>query len=189
MARWLAVALLAVVATGCGFHLRTWDLETSLESVYVVSSDRNPLAEPLRRALRQAGVAEAATASEAEVVVNLLDERRERRSVSVSSQARAAEYETTLAVLYQVSDGAGNELIPAQWVQQDRVYRVDRDNIVGSSEEQALLEREMQSDLIQQILRALNAVAAENDPAAGSVPDDAAAEPVPTEDAGADPAG
>ena len=38
---------------------------------------------------------------------------------------------------------------------------MDRDNIVGSSEEQALLVREMQTDLVQQILRALNAVTAE----------------------------
>jgi outer membrane lipopolysaccharide assembly protein LptE/RlpB len=35
---------------------------------------------------------------------------------------------------------------------------VDRDNLVGSSEEQALLQREMTDDLVQQIIRGVNAV-------------------------------
>jgi LPS-assembly lipoprotein len=145
--------------TACGFHLRTWDVGTSIESAYVASDARNPLEAPLKRALRQAGVAAADSAGQAEIVVELLDSRHERRSVSVSGQARAAEYETTLGIQYRVTDGQGQELVPAQWLERQRVFRVDRDNIVGSSEEQALLEREMQSDLVQQILRALNAVA------------------------------
>ncbi|HEX7038033.1 MAG TPA: LPS assembly lipoprotein LptE [Pseudomonadales bacterium] len=159
MARWLAVA--ALLLSGCGFHLRTWDVGSRIESVYVVSNPRNPLEEPLSRALRQAGVTRAASAAEAGLVVELLDSRSDRRSASVSDQARAAEYETALGVQYRVTDSEGRELIPPQWLQRERVFRVDRDNIIGSSEEQALLEREMQSDLVQQILRALSAVAAE----------------------------
>jgi LPS-assembly lipoprotein len=89
------------------------------------------------------------------VVISLLEERRERRSVSVSSQARAAEYELSLGVRFLVTDGDGRELVPEQWLERQRVFRIDRDNIVGSSEEQALLEREMQSDLVQQVLRTL----------------------------------
>jgi len=154
------VAVLALAA-GCGFHLRTWDVGTSIASAFVSADARNPLQAPLERALRQAGVAEAANADEAEVVVELLDSRRDRRSVSVSGLARAAEYETTLGVRYRVTDREGRELVPDQWLERERVFRVDRDNIVGSSEEQALLEREMQNDLVQQILRALSAVTAE----------------------------
>lgn len=155
--RELALVLLTALMAGCGFHLRTWDVGTSIESAYVVSNARNPLEGPFTRALRQANVNLAQSPEQAEVVVELLDSRRDRRSISVSDQARAAEYETTLGVQYRITDGAGNELVPAQWLERERVFRVDRDNIVGSSEEQALLEREMQSDLVQQMLRALNA--------------------------------
>jgi outer membrane lipopolysaccharide assembly protein LptE/RlpB len=38
---------------------------------------------------------------------------------------------------------------------------VDAQNIVGSSEEQALLEREMINDLVQQIIRSLDAATRE----------------------------
>lgn len=165
--RWLTVPLLLLIG-GCGFQLRTWDLGTSIESFYVRDANDNPLASPLRRALRQAGVEEAGNASDAEVVVVLLNSQRGRRSVSVTGQARAAEYEITLGVQYRVLDGQGEELIAERWVRGTRVFRVDRDNIVGTSEEQALLEREIESDLIQQIVRALNAVSGAAGPAANA---------------------
>lgn len=164
--RVLLVVIFAVEMVGCGFHLRTWDVGSSIDAAYVSANPRNSLEAPLRRALRQAGVTEAHSASEADVVVELLEDRRERRSVTVSGQARAAEYEMTLGVRYRVTDSAGVELVAPQWLERERVFRVDRDNIVGSSEEQALLEREMEADLVQQIIRALNAVVPE--PAAGA---------------------
>lgn len=165
----LLVLLLALVG-GCGFHLRSWDIGSSISSAFVAANARNTLEAPLRRGLRQAGVTEATSATEADVVVELLEDRRERRSVSVSGQARAAEYEMTLGVRYRVLDSAGNELVTPQWLERERVFRIDRDNIVGSSEEQALLEREMESDLVQQIIRTLNAVVPESAGSAGSEP-------------------
>jgi LPS-assembly lipoprotein len=102
------------------------------------------------------------------VVVNLLEERRDRRSVSVSPQVRAAEYEVAVAVRYSVTGPDGRELIAEQWLERQRVYRVDSDNILGTSEEQALLEREMEADLVQQIVRSLNAAAASASAAANS---------------------
>ena len=160
MKGWVLPFLCVTVSlAGCGFHLRSWEVGASLENAFVASNARNPLEAPLQRALRQAGVELAASSQAAAVVVELLDSRQERRSISVSGQARAAEYELSLGVQYRVTDGDGNELVPAQWLERERVFRVDRDNIVGSSEEQALLLREMQTDLVQQILRALNTVA------------------------------
>ncbi len=161
LARGLLVTALAWLSTGCGFHLRSWDLSGDLGPVLVTAGPHNPLELPLTRALDQAGVEQAAGADEASMIVALLDARQERRSISVSGQARAAEYQLILGVRYQITDAAGNLLVPPQWLERERVFRIDRDNIVASSEEQALLEREMQNDLVQQILRSLNAVAPE----------------------------
>lgn len=152
----IAGCTLALLA-GCGFQLRTWDLSSNVDSFFIEVAGNNPLETPLHRAMRQAGVPEAESASGAEVVVTLLDVRRSRRGVSVTSRARVAEYELNLNVLYGVR-ARGKQLLAPQWARSSRAYRVDRDNLVGSNEEQALLEREMQSDLVQQIVRAVNAV-------------------------------
>jgi LPS-assembly lipoprotein len=155
--------VLASLAAGCGFQLRGTDSRASVASAYVHATPRHGFADPLRRALVRSGV-RLAEAPEADVlVVELLDERRERRSISVSDRAVAAEYEVLIGVRYAVRDSSGAQLIEDQWITRERVYRADRDNIVGSSEERALIEREIQNELIQQIIRALNAVAGARD--------------------------
>jgi LPS-assembly lipoprotein len=158
------VLITLLLTCGCGFHLRTFDLTSTVSSAYVTSNTRNFLTEPLRTSLRQVGVNEASSAGEAELVVQLVEQRRERRSVSVTGAALAAEYELTLGVrfsVFNVSDGQQNVLIEPRWAQITRLYRIDPNNLVGSSEEQALLEREMVADLVAQVIRALNAVSRE----------------------------
>ncbi|MBH79574.1 MAG: hypothetical protein CMQ49_03565 [Gammaproteobacteria bacterium] len=160
----LACCLLQLLA-GCGFQLRSWDLSSSIDSFYVQAAANNPLEQPLRRGLLQAGVPQADSAASAAVVVTLHELRRSRRGVSVTPRSRVAEYELNLDARFGLR-AADKELLASQWARASRVFRVDRDNLVASNEEQALLEREMRADLVQQILRALNAVTAVDSDAA-----------------------
>lgn len=153
--------LTLLLSTGCGFHLRTFDLNTAVSSVHVSTNSGNFAAQPLRRGLTQAGVELKSLQDEAEISVALLNQRRDRRSVAVTDQARAAEYEITLAVEYAIEKPDGERLLEPRWIESRRIFRVDRVNIVGSSEEQALLEQEMIRDMVQQIVRALNAASQE----------------------------
>lgn len=155
------IALCACLAmAGCGFHLRTWDLEGNVETVRITANARNPLAEPLGRALKSAGVS-VVDDSDVDVIIELLADRKGRRSVSVTDQARAAEYETSLQVQYAVRGRDEETLLAPTWIRAARIFQVDRDNLVGSSQEQSLLDREMVNDLVQQIIRGLNAVTRE----------------------------
>lgn len=148
--------LLVGLLAGCGFHLRTWELESNIQTAKIMANLRNPVAEPLGRALKGAGV-ELIESGPADVTVELVSDRESRRSVSVTDQARAADYETTLSVVFALADGDGNVLSEPRSIRASRIYQVDRNNLVGSSEEQALLQREMVDDLVQQIIRAVNA--------------------------------
>ncbi len=153
----LLSALVLVSLGGCGFKLRSYNFAGSVDSFAVTGKTGLPISQELRRGLDQAGVIEVA-AKEAAIKVEILDQRRERRSISVAGSARAAEYETSLAVRYRILGSGEAELAPAAWIERRRVYRIDRDNIVGSSEEQALLERELMQDMVGQIIRAMEAV-------------------------------
>jgi LPS-assembly lipoprotein len=157
--RYVLVVLVALGLVGCGFQLRGTDLRSSVARVYVDAAPRHGFETPMRLALERAGVEVLELPAADGLVVDLIDERRDRRSISVSETAVAAEYEVIVGVRYGVRDGAGRQLIEPQWLARERVYRVDRDNILGSSEERALLESEMQSELIQQIIRSLDALA------------------------------
>lgn len=153
----LLLGLLALAA--CGFQLRGTDLRSSVASAYVDAAPRHSYEVPLSLALERAGVEVLDLPSAGALIIDLIDERRSRRSISVSETAVAAEYEVIVGVRYAVRDASGRQLVEPQWLQRERVYRVDRENILGSSEERALLEQEMQNELIQQIIRTLDALA------------------------------
>ena len=164
----IAVAALNLFSlSGCGFELRGWDLESSIESVHVTAKPRIRLAGELRRALGQAGVRIEPRPSRAEIIVELLDERRGRRTVAVTGSARAAEYEVSISVRFAIRSGA-RVLREPVWLDTSRVFVVDRDNIAGTAGEQALIEAELANDLVGQIMRALNAAAATAAPQAAS---------------------
>ena len=152
----LAVVLL-LTAGGCGFHLRSYGFGGAVDSYALVGRTNLDVASSLRRQLQQAGVDEVSP-GEAALVLELLDQRRDQRSVSTTGGARAAEYETTLAVQYRVLDKTGKELVEPTWIERQRVYRIDRANIVGTSGERSILERELIDDVAGQMLRVMDTV-------------------------------
>lgn len=155
----LAIALavvLAVVVSGCGFQLRSWKLGEAYESVALKSSGGFEIEPALRRALTQTGVPVVET--DAELVLHVLDSTEELRTASVSGTARTAEFELIQRVRYAILDSDGAYLAEPTSLRASRRYFLDRGNLVGSNEEQALLRRELRTDLVQQIMRVLNTV-------------------------------
>ena len=146
----------ALLVAGCGFHLRTWDLGTALQAVHIDADSTVDLDRELAQAIRSANVRLTTEAAEADVVVKLAEQRQNRRSASVTA-GRAAEYEMSLSIRFALESASGEVLTAASELTSERVARLDRDNIVGSSEEQALLVREMRADLVDRIVRVLGA--------------------------------
>lgn len=148
-------ALSALLATlpGCGFQLRNWDISSAFASASVAAGEGVTLDDALVRALGYSGVEVVAEGSD--VVLRLSQEREERRSAAVTAAGRVAEVELALEVMFSVHDAAGTELAPERSLRAARVQRIDVDNIVGSSEEEALLRDEMRQELASRMVRSL----------------------------------
>ena len=155
---WSVCVLLALLLqlSGCGFQLRSWEMGSAYNSVGLDSAARFAIEPSLRRALSQTGV--PLVANNAELVLELLDSDEELRTASVSGAARTAEFELILRVRYAIRDANGTYLAEPTVLTQSRRYFLNRDNLVGSNEEQALLRRELRGELVQQIMRVLNTV-------------------------------
>jgi LPS-assembly lipoprotein len=149
----------ACMLAGCGFHLRSYNVDASFDSFFVAGTERSAFASELRQTLKNAGVSEAASRSDASVVIEILDERNLQRAASTTGNARVAEYELDVGVYASILDGSGKVLAEPQWISRVRVYRIDRDNLTGNSQEQALIQRELRADVSQALLRTVNAVA------------------------------
>lgn len=145
-------------SASCGFALRSWDIGDAYESIALVGARNDAMVVQLRQALAQTGVPLRGTAADAALIVEVLDARDELRAASISGGARTAEYELSLGLRYAIKTADGGYLARPAWASARRIYRIDRGNLVGSSEEQALLRRELSADLVQQVMRAVSAV-------------------------------
>lgn len=160
MNKLIIISCLLALLSACGWHLRgsnAMDLE--IESVFLDSD--NPygdLSSEFTRSLAANRTTVTDSAEDAIYRIYLSDEKRSRRAVSVANDALVNEYEITLAVDYLI-EKEGVLVVPTTRVEVARTYQYDRNAIVAKSEEEELIAREMQSALIQQILRRLRFVA------------------------------
>jgi LPS-assembly lipoprotein len=137
--------------------LRGSDVETQVDAVYVRAAPTVDIAEQLAHDLRGSGVAVLDQSDTNGVTIELLEQQQERRAVTTTEQAQAAEYRLEVSVRYRIVGAGDVELVADRWASGSRVFPVDRNNLVGTSQEQMLMRDEIAGDVVAQILRSLAA--------------------------------
>jgi LPS-assembly lipoprotein len=160
MVRVAAAALAAAALSACGFQLRgsNGSYTIPFHSMYIGFPDNSQLGTELKRNLRatdQVVIADKPENAEAQFVV--LGETRGKSILSLNSLGRAREYLLTYTLVYTVRDPKGVELIPATEISLRRNMAFDETQVLAKEAEEALLYRDMQADLVQQIIRRLAA--------------------------------
>ena len=89
----------------------------------------------------------------ANYILQLGPENFRQRNLSLSSDARIAEFELTLSAEFTVRDGAGSEVMPPTTARVIRQMENDPRNVVGKAEELRLQLGEMRIELANQVLR------------------------------------
>jgi LPS-assembly lipoprotein len=152
---WLALtfALLA----GCGFQLRG-AYSLPYESRYLSMADYDVIGANLRRAIRGAGTTRLAlTASDAQATLIPGNEYRDRVILSLSGTGRVSELRLRYLYNYRVTDSKGRDLIAPGTIELVRDLTYDDSNVLAKQQEEILLWRDMENDLVQQLLRRLAA--------------------------------
>src|SRR4029078_4058802 len=90
-------------------------------------------------------------------ILDLFGESREKIILSLTGTGRVREFRLRYTVNYRVHDGKGAEYVPRTIVQLTRDVTYSDTEILAKEAEEQLLFRDMQSDLVQQILRRLGA--------------------------------
>ena len=148
-----AVLLLA----GCGFQLRG-SAELPYETLFVDLPDSNPLGAELKRTLR-AGTKTRIVArrEEAEAVLMPLRELRGKTILSLSSSGRVREFRLRYNFDFRVADRQGRDLVEPVLLLIERDFPFNDNQVLAKETEEALIYRDMQSDMVQQILRRIAA--------------------------------
>jgi LPS-assembly lipoprotein len=147
----------AALLGGCGFQLRR-PPELQFQSIALLGfAPRSPMADALREQLRlQVRVLEAP--ERAQVVLRALEDQRERSVVASTSAAQVRELQLRLKLSFRADTPAGRELIPSSELLLQRDMSYSETAALAKEFEEAELFREMQADLVGQVLRRLAAV-------------------------------
>lgn len=156
--RILLLALLSFTLAACGFHLRGHESFTlPFQSVYVDGDNNSALVIQLKRAIQSAGASLAEKPGDAQAVLQVLPESREKIVQSLSGAGKVSEYRLRLRVSFRLSDDKQQELIPLTEIELNRNFAFDDAQILAKESEENLLYRDMQTDAAQQIMRRVSA--------------------------------
>jgi len=159
MARGFVAALVVVLAlSACGFKMRG-ARTLPFTTIYLSAGNNNALSAELARNIRVGTSTKVVTErTGASAALDILGEARDREILSLSAQGRAREYTLRYRLSFKVHDGKGHDFIPATEIAVQRDISFNESEVLAKESEEALLYRDMQSDLVQQILRRLAAV-------------------------------
>lgn len=158
----LGATLLATLGlSGCGFQLRGSNGEANLpfKTLYLGVPESSPLGSELKRNIRANGGTQiVADAKAADASLDLMSETREKVVQSLNSQGRIRQYTLYYRVTFRVKGKNDADLLPPTQIVLKRDISFNESQVLAKEAEDALLYRDMQSDLVQQILRRLAAI-------------------------------
>ena len=155
----LALALSATLLQGCGFALRGAP-NYVFDTVAVTPERSGGVAAELARLLgsrvRPAVTPEGGTPPDASVEV--LNESRQKVVVGVNAAGLVREFELRLAVRFLVRTPKGAVLIEPTDILLERNVSFNEATVLSKETEEVMLNRDMQTDAVQQIVRRLAAI-------------------------------
>lgn len=151
--------LVSLLVGGCGFKLRGAQ-SYRFETLAIMPNPGGPLALELRRSIGNSVrvLAPGEPLSQAQVVLDILQEQREKAVVGLSSAGQVREFQLRIRVKFRVRNGQGDELMPAAEIVQQRDMSFSESAVLAKEAEEVLLYRDMQSNLVQQLMRRLAAI-------------------------------
>ncbi len=159
--RVLAIFALAAATAACGFHLRG-QASLPFETLYVAIPEVSPVGIELKRNL----IAGTRTKlvndpSQAQAVLQLISEERGKAILSLDTSGRVREFQLRYRLVFRVHDAKGRDYIPQSDIRLTRYISFNDTQVLSKEVEEQLLFRDMQSDMVQQILHRLAAAPAE----------------------------
>ena len=147
----------AALLAGCGFELKHVP-DLPFRSIALTGfAPRSPLAEELKQALaRQVRV--AASPDQVDVVLQALADTRERSVVAQTAAAQVRELQLRVKLQFKAHTPGGRELLPSSVLLLARDLSYNETQALAKAQEETELYREMQTDVVMQVLRRLSAI-------------------------------
>lgn len=152
-----AALLAATLFAGCGFQMRG-SYTLPYESLYLNLPEYSEVGAGLKRnILASGGTRITERPEDAQAIFQPAGEARQRLILSLSGSGRVREVRLRYRFAYRITDNKGINLSAPGEIETLRDMTYDDSNILSKEQEEALLWRDMQNDVVQQLLRRLAA--------------------------------
>ena len=153
----LGIAMLfTLMLSACGFQLRgTADL--AFKNVYI-QGGKLSINRDLERTLKNNGVQIAAKSEDAELLVEMVSERNQKRIMSLSGGGLVREFELIYLLNFRIREASNPIWGPVQTIRNRRDFSYNDNALLGKVEEEERLNADMRQDAIREMLRRLTAI-------------------------------
>lgn len=155
------MSLSSLALAACGFQLRG-EQNYAFDSLYSGFAANSTLGAEFRRSLESSGRVKVMTdnrdSAKAQVILDVLTDQREKTVVGVNASGAVREFQLRLRFKFRLRTTGGKDLIEETEILQQRDINFSESAVLSKEAEESLLYRDMQSDLVQQLMRRLGAV-------------------------------
>lgn len=146
---------------GCGFQLRQ-SADLPFKSLYLILPRQSAMSADLKRNLASNAnllvISDAKDMAKAEVVLEVISEIRERIVVGLNASGQVRELQLRLKVKFKLRTPQDKTLIPEVELIQQRDLSFIETAALSKEIEENMMYRDMQIDIVQQMMRRLAAV-------------------------------
>lgn len=157
----LLAAGASLALAGCGFQLRQAP-SFAFNSIYIVVAPNSSFGKELKNSIASSSnvtvVNDASKLNSAQVVLDVLGDQREKAVVGLSASGQVREFQLRTRFKFKLRTPQGKELIPETELLLQREISYNESAALSKEAEEGLLYRDMQSDIVQQLMRRLAAV-------------------------------
>jgi LPS-assembly lipoprotein len=159
--RILAILVLGLVTAACGFQLRG-QAKLPFETLYVDIPNTSQMGTELKRNII-AGTHTKLVSDRAgaQAILSVTAEERGKTILSFDTSGQVAEFQLRYRLSFRVHDPKGRDYLPQSEIRLTRDISFNNSQVLAKESEELLLYRDMQNDMVQQILRRLAAAPAE----------------------------
>ena len=160
----LLALILAAALTGCGFHLRgVGSSNLPYKTMQIALPDTAEVNIWLQRYIKASGSTEIVTeAKDADAIFQQVSDSRQKIILSVNAQGRVSEYRLQLTYSFRVVNQKGQILVAPNEISLTRDISFNDSNVLAKDLEEGLLWRDMNNDLVNQIMRRLSIIKPKN---------------------------
>jgi len=146
--------MILILLSACGYHLRgALQLPEALKKIYIQGASAE-LKQAITTTFRSASGSIVTNPADAGMVLNVIHEDYQRRTISLNADGYSNEYELIYQVTFEMLDSQGAELVAEQTVKLSKAYFNEQssDTVLSKGNEEAVLRKGLYEQAVRSIV-------------------------------------